>query len=94
MTAHDDLNGWLYYRTGTVSLDAPSLTRVLARPDGRAEVKAIIMHEFGHLVGLAHVDDSRELMYADNVAQRGSAPVTSQGWLVSAPDRASGSAEA
>ena len=25
------------------------------------------MHELGHVVGLAHVDDSREVMYADNV---------------------------
>ncbi len=56
-----------HYVTGSVSLDAPQLTRVLAREDGRAVVRAIVMHELGHVVGLRHVDDRAELMYADNV---------------------------
>jgi hypothetical protein len=58
-----------HYVTGTVSLDAPQLTRVLARPGGRAQVRAIVMHELGHLVGLDHVDSAAELMFADNVGQ-------------------------
>ncbi len=57
------------YVTGSVALDAPDLTEVLGRPDGRLQVRAIIMHELGHLVGLAHVDDPHELMYRDNVGQ-------------------------
>jgi hypothetical protein len=58
-----------HYVTGTVSLDGPQLTRVLARRDGRALVRAIVMHELGHLVGLDHVDSAAELMFADNVGQ-------------------------
>jgi hypothetical protein len=33
-------------------------------------VRAIVMHELGHVVGLAHVDDRGELMYADSVGQK------------------------
>lgn len=52
-----------WFVTGTVALDGPRARRILARdPDGEAMVRAIVMHELGHLVGLAHVDDERELM--------------------------------
>lgn len=53
--------------TGEVWLDAPQLTQVMARPEGAAEVRAIVLHELGHLVGLDHVNDPRELMYEENV---------------------------
>jgi hypothetical protein len=66
----DELSGRSTYVTGTVALDTPVLTRILARPDGAAEVRAIVMHELAHVVGLAHVDDPRELMYAENVGQK------------------------
>lgn len=59
--------GELRYVTGTVALDAPDLTRILQRPDGDAQVEAIIKHELGHLVGLDHVDDPYELMNDDNL---------------------------
>jgi hypothetical protein len=62
----DAFNGTLRYVTGTVSLDAPQLSAVLQRARGRDEVRAIVMHELGHLVGLAHVSDPTELMFADN----------------------------
>ena len=65
----DDVSGRSTYVTGTVTLDAPALRAALARPGGDALVRAVIMHELGHVVGLAHVDDSRELMYRDNVGQ-------------------------
>lgn len=57
------------YVSGTVSLDAPQLTEVLRGPTGRLQIRAIVMHELGHLVGLTHVADRRELMYEDNVGQ-------------------------
>lgn len=47
------------YVTGQVALDGPDLAGL----DG-AERSAIIRHELGHLVGLGHVDDPRELMFA------------------------------
>jgi hypothetical protein len=49
--------------TGTVSLDAGQFPQILERRNGRALAQAIVMHEFGHLVGLDHVDDPEQLMY-------------------------------
>jgi len=49
--------------TGTVSLDAGQFPQILHRRNGTAIARAIVMHELGHLVGLDHVDDDRELMY-------------------------------
>jgi len=54
----------LVYVTGQVVLDAPSLTTAMERPE---QVRAVIMHELAHVVGLTHVDDPGQLMYADNV---------------------------
>jgi hypothetical protein len=53
------------YVTGTVSLDAPQLTDLLARPDGAQLAVAIVAHELAHLVGLSHVDDPTQLMYPE-----------------------------
>jgi len=53
------------YVTGVLSLDTPDLTSILRMPQGRALVRAVILHELGHVVGLGHVDDPRELMYAE-----------------------------
>lgn len=58
--------GWARYVTGTVTLDEDSFRRLESEPDGRAKAQAIVDHEFGHLVGLAHVEDLGELMSADN----------------------------
>lgn len=55
------------YVTGGVTLDSGAFRRLARRPDGRRETQAIVLHEFGHLVGLAHVDDPKELMYHRNV---------------------------
>ena len=51
--------------TGTVTLDAGQLPALLAEPDGAATVRAIVLHELGHLVGLAHVDDEAQLMFPE-----------------------------
>jgi predicted Zn-dependent protease len=60
--------------TGIVALDTPTMRRVLQRSDGRLAARAILMHELGHVVGLAHVDDPGELMYDDNVGRTSFGP--------------------
>ena len=52
--------------TGQVALDAPALKEIMQRPTGPLLVRAVIMHELGHVVGLDHVDDPKQLMNADN----------------------------
>jgi predicted Zn-dependent protease len=62
-----------------VALDAPQLKRVLSRRHGRELVRAIIVHELGHLVGLDHVNDPGELMHADNVGRLALGPGDREG---------------
>jgi hypothetical protein len=50
------------YASGQVVLDADDLGVLLLDHHGRAEARAVIMHELGHLVGLGHVHDAHELM--------------------------------
>lgn len=59
-----------HYVTGRVVLDAPTYASLVQSPAGAAEARAITMHELGHLVGLAHVDDPAELMYRKNTGQQ------------------------
>jgi hypothetical protein len=49
--------------TGTLSLDAGQFPGILHRRNGPAIARAIILHELGHLVGLGHVQDDKQLMY-------------------------------
>jgi curved DNA-binding protein CbpA len=51
------------YVTGSVELDSGQLTSVLQRPGGRQGVRAIVLHELGHLVGLDHIKAAGQLMY-------------------------------
>jgi hypothetical protein len=53
------------YVSGTVSLDATQLPEILDDDDGADVVRAVILHELGHLIGLAHVDDDSQLMYPE-----------------------------
>ena len=57
------------YVTGSVTLDREDFDRMLGRPEGREQAQAIIDHEFGHLVGLDHVKDARELMHIANTGR-------------------------
>lgn len=56
-------DGVAVYVTGAVTLDAAEVTRLLATPNGTAVALGVVTHEFGHLVGLDHVDDPTQLMY-------------------------------
>ena len=67
-SVESDLGGRRYV-TGQVTLDSDTF-RVLSRdPEDVVHERAIVLHELGHLVGLAHVDDPRELMYAENLGR-------------------------
>lgn len=55
------------YATGGVTLDSASYLQLDGRPDGKAEERAILLHELGHLLGLAHVSDPSQLMYKRNL---------------------------
>ena len=51
------------YVTGVVELDAVKLGAMLQSPGGTKIVYAIVLHELGHLIGLAHVIDKNQLMF-------------------------------
>jgi hypothetical protein len=59
------------YVTGTVALDVPQIVSILSASDlagdrrGRGLVSAVVMHELGHVLGLAHVDDPAQVMYPE-----------------------------
>lgn len=55
----------LVYVSGQAVLDDKDLSAA-TMPD-RAEARATIMHELGHLIGLDHTDDPTQLMYSESV---------------------------
>ncbi len=65
--ALDDKSGRARYITGGVTLDSTVFSRLMQSPRGRAEARAILLHELGHMVGLGHVNDPDELMNEDNL---------------------------
>ena len=66
---YDEFAGESQFLTGLVALDAPQLAPAMTTASGPQELRAIIIHELGHLVGLDHVEDPNELMYSDNVGK-------------------------
>lgn len=63
-TAASRRDGTRVYVSGQVELDGEKLARIATLPNGRNEAGAIIQHELGHLVGLDHVGDATQLMFA------------------------------
>jgi hypothetical protein len=51
------------YVSGVVLLNRRHLAEVVRWDNGQARLNAVVLHEFGHLVGLDHVTDSTQLMY-------------------------------
>jgi hypothetical protein len=56
---HEDLE----YVTGQVVLDSQQLS--IAKIPDRRDVRAVMLHEFGHLVGLDHTADRHEIMFSE-----------------------------
>jgi hypothetical protein len=67
------------YVTGSVMLDGPTLAQILEQDEGEAQVRAVILHELGHLLGLGHVDDPDELMSSRNAGQTDFGPGDREG---------------
>ena len=57
------------YVTGMVVLDVETYDRHASTKDAEVVQLAVLLHELGHLVGLAHVEDRGEIMYADGVTR-------------------------
>lgn len=51
------------YVSGMLLLDGPEAASMLGEPGGDASVRAVVLHELGHLLGLGHVDDETQLMH-------------------------------
>jgi hypothetical protein len=57
----------LHYLTGRVVLEREAFEELGARAGGKSQRRAVVMHELGHVLGLGHVADPREVMYGKGV---------------------------
>lgn len=57
-----------YLHAGVIILDSQDMSTLMVGAGGQALAQAIVMHEWGHVLGLAHVSDAGELMNASNTA--------------------------
>jgi hypothetical protein len=64
-----EVGGHRTYVTGMVVLDVETDDKLASAKDAEVVQLAVLLHELGHLVGLAHVDDRGEIMYADGVTR-------------------------
>ncbi len=60
--------GRLHFVSGGIVLDLDAFTPAAVAQQPRV-MEAIVLHELAHVVGLAHVSEPMELMYADNTGQ-------------------------
>jgi hypothetical protein len=60
--------GRLHYVSGGIALDREAFTDLTVAQQPRV-MEAIVLHELAHVVGLAHVSEPMELMFADNSGQ-------------------------
>ena len=66
--AERDTGGRLRFVSGGVVLDVEAFTAASVAQQPRV-MEAIVLHEVAHVVGLGHVSEPMELMYADNLGQ-------------------------
>ncbi|MFC7492034.1 MULTISPECIES: hypothetical protein [unclassified Knoellia] len=64
-----DSSGHLHNVSGIVHLDGPALTELTRRRGGHEVAVAVVAHELVHLLGLAHTQESGQLMNAENSGQ-------------------------
>ena len=64
-----EVGGRRAYVTGMVVLDVETYDELISKKDTETVQLAVLLHELGHLVGLAHVDDRGEIMFADGVTR-------------------------
>jgi hypothetical protein len=57
-------SGRLAYVSGQVVLDGRQLSP--SRVADRADVRAVLLHELGHVIGLDHTPDRRQLMFSES----------------------------
>jgi hypothetical protein len=67
-TSMDRLGDDERYVSGQVSLDGPQLNRGPRTPLRWRSTRAVLVHELAHVLGLDHVDDPSQLMFAETVA--------------------------
>jgi hypothetical protein len=59
------------YVSGVILLNRAHLAQVVTWDGAQERLGAIVLHEFGHLIGLDHVNDPSQLMYAQPTAHAG-----------------------